>query len=138
MDLSILYFFVFFICNIIKTINIGLNCLLIQIKNRERPHMIIQQSLTPYVTKTCFSNWKSIKKMLTRGFIPMQSKKMFDDNEIIDEFKKKYHIKCHIAPHNCEEDDDVDFMGLITPQTGDNTKVVKYFLYLLKGIHKIY
>jgi len=56
---------------------------------------------------------------------------MSDDNEIIDEFKKKYHIKCHVAPHNCKEDDDVDFMGLITPQTGDNMKVVKYFLYLL-------
>ena len=47
------------------------------------------------------------------------------------EFKKKYHVKCVAAPHNGEEEDDVDFMGPITPQTDENIKVVKYSLYLL-------
>ena len=71
------------------------------------------------------------QKNVEQRFYTYAVKKMSDDNEIIDEFKKKYHIECHVAPHNCEEDDDVDFMGIITPQTGDNMKVVKYSLYLL-------
>jgi len=50
-------------------------------------------------------------------------KKMSDDNEII--------VECVAAPHNREEEGDVDFMGPITPQTDKNMKVVKYSLYLL-------
>ena len=63
--------------------------------------------------------------MLTRSFIHMPSKKLSDDSEIINEFKKKYHMKCHVTPQTGEEDD-VDFKGPITPQTVDNMKVVKY------------
>jgi len=81
--------------------------------------------------KDMFFKLEINQKNIDQRFYTYAVKKMSDDNEIIDEFKKKYHIKCHVAPHNCEEDDDVDFMGLITPQTGDNMKVVKYFLYLL-------
>jgi len=103
MNLSILFFvfFFYFLCYSIKTINIGFNCILIiQIKNRERPQMIIQLSLTPYVTRICFSNWKSIKKNVELRFYTYAVKKMSDDNEIIDDFKKKYHIECYAAPHN--------------------------------------
>lgn len=48
---------------------------------------------------------------------------MSDDNGIIDEFKKKYYIECHAAPPNVEEDD-VDIIGPITPQTDDNIKLL--------------
>jgi len=38
------------------------------------------------------------------------------DNEIINEFKKKYHMECHATPQTGQEDDDVDFMDPITPK----------------------
>jgi len=71
------------------------------------------------------------KKNVEQMFYTYAVKKMSDDNEIIDEFKKKYHVECVVAPHNVEEEDDVNFMGPITPQTDENMKVVKYSLYLL-------
>lgn len=71
------------------------------------------------------------QKNVEQRFYTYAVKKMSDDNEIIDEFKKKYYIECHAAPPNGEEDDDVDIIGPITPQTDDNIKVVKYSLYLL-------
>jgi hypothetical protein len=71
------------------------------------------------------------QKNVEQRFYTYAVKKMSDDNEIIDEFKKKYYIECHAAPPNGKEDDDVDIIGPITPQTDDNIKVVKYSLYLL-------
>lgn len=82
--------------------------------------MIIQPSLTPYVIRKCFSNWRSIKKNVEQRFYTYAVKKM----------SEWYYIECHAAPPNGEEDD-VDIIGPITPQTDDNIKVVKYSLYLL-------
>ncbi|KEH27997.1 replication factor-A carboxy-terminal domain protein [Medicago truncatula] len=63
------------------------------------------------------------QKNVEQRFYTYAVKKMCDDNEIIDEFKKKYYIECHAAPLNVEEDD-VDIICPITPQTDDNIKLL--------------